>query len=422
MAKISDIMSVASPTLGAATSVLGSIFGANQSKKTQQRQNAWQSKENEKSRDFNAKEAQKSRDYQSQMYYADRAYNSAKNQSRLYSEAGLNPSLMMSNGAGSMSGQSISAPSASSSASGAGSFDQSGSILANGIGSAGNILSQSALQKAQVDNLNAGSNDLNAGADKKRSETQYQNLVNDNYCQYIGVQIDLASAQTDQLRELTPELKKQINAQASLFSNQASETLKKIEQADQAIANMKQEEYNLRLTSWLQQGIIPSEQKQALKDAGFSDEDIEQIDARVHLEVLLKEGELGCQYAQQFLMSEQGQIYRTQRVKENYFRSHGAWNSECQMLYYGVQNTKWTGNGIKFTNANMEKQGFILDENLKGAKFDNNGFVKSIRLGLDIVDSACNAYGTAMTGGLNQMGRTQKSTTPPWNTTYTIPW
>lgn len=150
MANLKNIASVASPALGAATSIFGSIFGANQAKKSQARQNAWQSKENEKARDFNSKEAQKSRDYQSQMYYQDRAYNSAKNQMRLYSEAGLNPSLMMSNGAGSMSGQTVSSPSASSSPASSSSLDNSGSLLAGGIGQAGNILSQTAMQKAQI--------------------------------------------------------------------------------------------------------------------------------------------------------------------------------------------------------------------------------------------------------------------------------
>lgn len=414
---MSILSSIGSPLLGAATSIAGSIVGANQSKKAQKRQNEFNAKEAQKQRDFNAQEAQKSRAYQSQMYYIDRAYNSAKNQSRLYSEAGLNPSLMMSQGAGSMSGQSISAPTASGTAASSTSSDNSGSLMAAGIGQAGQTLAQSALMSAQVSNVNAGTDKIKAETAKTQSETQYQNLVNDNYVEYTGVQIRLMSAQANEKEELTPELKKQINANAALMDEQVKETKKKIEQADQTIANMKQEEFALRLNNFFQSGCISPDDRSYLQKLGFSSDDIEQIDLRIKLNFAMQEASLGNMQMQAFLSSEQGQVLRTQRIKENYFRQQGAWSAEAQTVIACLSNTKWTGQGIQFNNQIAASNAAIAHENIKGAKFNNNYIVQGIKLAMDVTNTAANAYGTVMTGGLSQVNRSGSS--PSYNSSWT---
>lgn len=231
MANIKNIMSVASPALGAATSIAGSIIGANAQKKAQARQNAWQSNENQKTRDFNAAESQKARDYQSQMYYQDRAYNSAKNQSRLYSEAGLNPSLMMSQGAGSMSGQSISAPSASSSAGSAPGMDNSGSILSSGLSSAGSAVLQAKQLRIQEE-LAASQNRLNnANAAGKENQNDIDTALKSKTIARNGIKLqfdidmdktnrDIVAAELDEINQRIDESKSREN----LFAQEAALT------------------------------------------------------------------------------------------------------------------------------------------------------------------------------------------------------
>ena len=105
---------VTSAIIGAGASALTSGVNSAMNAKQLAEQRKWQQAENQKDRDFNASEAQKSRDYQTNMYYEDRNWNSVKNQMKQYSDAGLNPSLMMSTGAQSIQGTMPSAPAASS--------------------------------------------------------------------------------------------------------------------------------------------------------------------------------------------------------------------------------------------------------------------------------------------------------------------
>ena len=105
---------VASALIGAGASTLTSGVNSALNAKQLSDQRKWQQAENQKERDFNSSEAQKSRNHQARMYYEDRNWNSVKNQMKQYSDAGLNPSLMMSTGAQSIQGTMPSAPVASS--------------------------------------------------------------------------------------------------------------------------------------------------------------------------------------------------------------------------------------------------------------------------------------------------------------------
>ena len=111
-----------SATIGAAAltagaGLLGSLVGSRQQDKNAQAQREWQEK----------------------MYFIDRDYNTASNQRKRWTEAGLNPNLMMNGSAASVSG---SVPSTG--------MSNSGETLAQGISSAGASAAQMIAQQMDV--------------------------------------------------------------------------------------------------------------------------------------------------------------------------------------------------------------------------------------------------------------------------------
>lgn len=90
------------------------------------------------------------RNWQTSMYYIDRDYNTPANQMKRLREAGINPHIAMANGMLS-SGQTSGAPSAPST------HPYDFSPIAQGMSQAGALYQQSQLQKAQVEQINAQS-------------------------------------------------------------------------------------------------------------------------------------------------------------------------------------------------------------------------------------------------------------------------
>ena len=108
---------IGAAALSAGAGLLGSFFGANKQDKNAQAQRDWQEK----------------------MYLIDRDYNNVVNQRKRWEQAGLNPNLMMSGSAGSVSG---SVPSTG--------ISNSGETLAQGINAAGASAAQMIAQQMDI--------------------------------------------------------------------------------------------------------------------------------------------------------------------------------------------------------------------------------------------------------------------------------
>lgn len=161
---------------GAAGGLLGSIGSAIASRKMIK----FQREENALNRQFNADEAQKSRDFQLDMYNKTNSYNTPKNVVSRLVDAGLNPALAFGGFQNAQFGGSSAAASSQSSV---------GSPLPDftGLQSAGRSYLDAQVAQSVI-RLN------NSEANKKESETDWMNVLNQNLdeLQKLGIEISRA--------------------------------------------------------------------------------------------------------------------------------------------------------------------------------------------------------------------------------------
>lgn len=169
-----------SATIGAAAisagaGLLGSLFGASKQDKNAQAQRDWQEK----------------------MYLMDRDYNNVVNQRKRWEQAGLNPNLMMSGSAGSVSG---SVPSTG--------ISNSGETLAQGINAAG---ASAAQMIAQQMDINAQSGVRSAQVRKAEEEADYTGQLTESQRMQNMFLLQSLSAQTKnlELKNIYQELENQ---------------------------------------------------------------------------------------------------------------------------------------------------------------------------------------------------------------------
>lgn len=146
----------------------------------------FQREENQKDRDFNAQQAALSRQYNTTMVNAQNAYNNPSAIMARLSDAGINPALAYSGGAGSSVLGSVGIGSTSQTASHSGGYSGAMPDLSG--------LSQAGLMAAQA-------NKANAEADNLREETIYQQIQNKyadlkarGEANYANVQVSLGNS------------------------------------------------------------------------------------------------------------------------------------------------------------------------------------------------------------------------------------
>lgn len=145
---------------------LGSLHQTYVNKRSQNRQNAFNAQQADINRQFQAQEAQIARDWQEQQY---NLYSSPQAMVRQYNDAGLNPALLYGQN---LQGSTGSSPMPSGSAA-------SGSAPTSGMPT-GNILENIAglaRLKAEINNINADTEDKRAGALLKGSTAELNQSV-----------------------------------------------------------------------------------------------------------------------------------------------------------------------------------------------------------------------------------------------------
>lgn len=158
-----DIISAGLPAgIGGLFNIGSTILGNRANRKAQERQNAFNAEQARLNREFQSREAEIARDWQEEQY---NKYSSPQAMVSQYRDAGLNPALMY--GSNLQSGTGSSSSPSGSSASGSAIPMQ----IADLTGVIGNFLGLSKL-KAEIDNINADSEQKRASAGKSFSDIE----------------------------------------------------------------------------------------------------------------------------------------------------------------------------------------------------------------------------------------------------------
>lgn len=137
--------------LGNVAKGAANFFGFDTSGFENDEQEKFQSEQAQLNRDFQKEMLQKQMDYQTDMWHQTNEYNSAKAQVQRYEEAGLNPYLMMTNGANAGTASNVTSPSPSGGSSPSGGGSRSGQV--GGIQKLIDTLTQREVSKKQMDIL-----------------------------------------------------------------------------------------------------------------------------------------------------------------------------------------------------------------------------------------------------------------------------